>query len=479
MELVEARVRMALERSGYIGGNHLLVVAVSGGPDSLALLYSLLSLGKSSGLRFHLAHLDHNFRGEEAKEDARFVAALALQLGLPVTVGKSDPQDYQAEMKISSFEEAAREMRYNFLARVARVQSASAVALGHTADDLAETVLMHIIRGSGTKGLRGILELSTWTSRTDRKQAALFRPLLEVTKEETTTYCRTRGVGFREDTGNRLMHFTRNRVRHELLPLMRSYNPKVREALVRLARSSALEFDYLEKEVAKVWPDVATRRDSLIELDTRCLAELHPVMRHMVLRRAYEEVAGDTRRLEEVHLKAMVDFVDALPGRALSLPRGLRLYAGYGQLTLAQGSHALSFSPSLEGEHQLSLPSSEEERVAEIPGWHVSMRIVTLPASTSADPLAACFDLVAIGNRLRVRSRLAGDRFQPLGMQSEKKLQDFYVDEKVPRAWRDSIPLVVSQRRIAWVVGYRVAEWAKVKQDSQGICHIRFSRITS
>ena len=259
MEPVEARVKAALERAGYTGGDNLLVVALSGGPDSMALLYSLLSLRDSAGLRLHVAHLNHNFR-EEAEEDARFAAAVAAQLGLPATIGKSDPVAYQRETGISSFEEAAREVRYGFLAGVAEQNDAAALALGHTADDLAETVLMHVIRGSGIHGLRGMEEVSAWRSREGNREAVLIRPLLDVTKSETAAYCHQSGIAFREDPGNRLLRFTRNRVRHELLPILESYNPRIKDALVRLARSSAMNVDYLEGEVARVWPTLAEQR---------------------------------------------------------------------------------------------------------------------------------------------------------------------------------------------------------------------------
>ena len=477
MEQLQEKVKGALERAGYDRGEVVLVVAVSGGPDSVALLYSLLNLSHVAGLKLHIAHLDHDFRGEEAEEDARFVSTLAGRLGLPSTVEKADAVAYQKEAGISSFEEAAREVRYDFLTRVVADQSADAVALGHTADDLAETVLMHVIRGSGIHGLRGMVELSTWRGRRAGPQAVLFRPLLGVTRDETAAYCSTNGIAFREDTANLSLRFTRNRVRHELLPSLARYNPKIKEALVRLSKAAALEIDYLEEELGEVWDSVARREGDSIALDVGHLASLHPFMRRMVLRRAYEQLAGDTRRLAEAHLKAMADLVESPSGKVLSLPRGLRLHAAYRWLILRKGTGVPSPFPTLEGEHELLLPSAVEEKVTQIPGWVISARL--LPALTTRhpdlpaqggkepDPLVAWLDLEATGDGLHVRTRVPGDRFQPLGMLGEKKLQDFFVDQKVPRSWRDAIPLLVSGRGIAWVVGYRVAEWARVEQSQQ------------
>ena len=482
MQPVEARVKAALERAGYVGRGSLLVVALSGGPDSMALLHSLLSLRDSAGLRLHVAHLNHNFR-DEAEEDARFASAVANQLGLPVTVEKADPLAYQRKTGLSSFESAAREVRYGFLARVAERNGAVALATGHTADDLAETVLMHIIRGSGIHGLRGMEEVSTWRSREGDRKAVLLRPLLDVMKSETAAYCRQRGIAFREDPGNRLMRFTRNRVRHELLPTLESYNPRIKDALVRLAHSSALNVDYLEGEVAHIWPTVAEQRDHSIALDSGILASLHPLLRRMMLRKAYQQLMGDTRRLEEVHLKAMEDFATGPPGRGMDLPRGLHLCTGYGRLIFRRGVEAANPFPPLEGEHQLSLPTSENEVVTEIPGWRISARLVPLSEAQVADPFMAGLSLGAIGDSLRIRTRRPGDRFQPFGMDREKKLQDFYVNEKIPRAWRDRIPLVVSERGIAWVVGHRIAHWARVKERDEGADNmalwIKFEEVTS
>ena len=508
MELLETRAEAALERAGYLGGGTLLVVAVSGGPDSLALLHALLSLKDKAGLRLHIAHLNHNFRGEEAEEDARFVSTAANRLGLPATVGKADPVAYQKEMGISSFEEAAREVRYSFLARVARDRDAASIALGHTSDDLAETVLMHIVRGSGIHGLRGMAELATWQNRAGDERAMLFRPFLQVTKSETLAYCDKRGIVYREDTGNRLMRFTRNRMRHELLPTLETYNPRIKHALARLAHYASLEVDYLEGEVAKIWPTVARQEVDSVILDARLLASLHPFMQRTLLRHAYHQFVGDTRRLQEVHLNSMADFIGVSPGRVLVLPRGLRLYAGYGQIILGHEDGASCPFPPLEGEYGLRLPvavgdsSSTADTITEIPGWQVTARVRSSPEAAGnhllhasgegagrapphpdlpppegkeLGPFTACFDLEQTGGGLEVRTRQPGDRFQPLGMRAEKKLQDFFVDEKVPRAWRDRIPLLVSKRGIAWVVGYRLAEWARVGEDGLGICQIRFS----
>ena len=243
-----------------------------------------------------MAHLNHDFRGAEADQDAAFVQRLADGLGLPCSVDKRDPIAYQQSRGISSFEQAAREMRYQFLGRVAQGVGAPALALGHTSDDQAETVLMHIIRGSGLQGLRGMTELAQWPWPQPPGGPTLFRPLLSVGKSETAAYCRQIGQTYRRDSGNYMWRFTRNKVRLDLLPrLSRDYNPRVREALLRLSRAAADEADFADGELERHWQVIADETIGEVTIDAVALGGLHPALQRRALRRAYSAVAGDER----------------------------------------------------------------------------------------------------------------------------------------------------------------------------------------
>ncbi len=321
---LERPVAEALRRAGLSQSGATLVVGASGGPDSTALVRCLHGLAEEHSLTLHVAHLNHDFRGDEADADASFVADLARQLGLPFTVEKEDPVQYQRERGISSFEQGAREMRYSFLARTAQSIRAVAVAVGHTADDQAETVLLHLLRGSGLHGLRGMAELAPWPWPMPQPGPALFRPLLTVAKSETAAYCEALAQDYRQDSGNYLWRFTRNRVRQDLMPrLAESYNPRVAEALVRLSNAATELVDFAERELDRAWKALAAEGPGEVRLDLAALANLHTALQRLALRRAYQTVFGDTRRLSEVHLAAMMGLLrPGQNGRRIDLPRG-------------------------------------------------------------------------------------------------------------------------------------------------------------
>ena len=497
---LEMQVAGALRRAGYSGNGTTLVVGTSGGPDSSALLHCLHRLSESHELRLHVAHLNHNFRGQEAYDDANFVASLARGLGLDATVEERNVLDYQRARGISSFEQAAREFRYSFLAEVADNVGADAVAVGHTADDLAETVLLHILRGTGTRGLQGMAELSTWAWPRADERLRLFRPLLQATSSDTIQYCRDLGKDYRDDSGNYLQRFTRNRVRLNLLPLMAAdYNPRIRESLVRLSRAVSLELDYLDGETERLWEQLAEAEPNAVGFRQPQLASIHPALLKLLLRRAYTHLTGDARRLGERHLDAMARLVMETGGtKGVDLPGGLRFHRSYEYLRLSREPGLPCPFPSLEGTHHIPIPQEGENESIVIAGpWRVRLRVKNgltsdfpgsdLKKGSSPSPASgprtgsenqswtAYLRRDALGNGAQVRTWQPGDRFQPLGMEVEKKLQDFFTDAQVPRDWRGRVPLLVSQRGIAWVVGYRIAHWARVPEpqaDSNEVLEI-------
>ena len=475
---LDSIVQNTLIKCGYTGEkSETLVVGVSGGPDSTALLSSLYRLKDQHNLELHVAHLNHDFRGVEADIDAAFVAEMASSLALPYTIEKKDPIAYQQERGISSFEQGARELRYAFLANVADKIDARFVAVAHTADDLAETVLLHILRGTGLHGLTGMAYSAPWPWPINIHTPRLLRPLLEATKEETTAYCEGLGRDFRIDSGNSLLRFTRNKIRNELMPeLSRNYNPQIRDSLIRLSHISTIELDFLNEETNKIWGDTLISPDSSnygsVTLDRAIFSAQHPALQRLMVRRAYVLATGDSRRLRESHIAAMCESANgATTGLTIQLPGDWLFLVNYNHIMLAKEKTDDYPYPTFSGSHSINVPNDRElERITLIPGWEISVEIpsnTTINDIKAADPLTAYLDIKSINTNLHVRTRNPQDIFQPLGMEMAKKLQDFYTDSKIPAMWRSKIPLLISDKGIMWIVGHRISELGRVNDPDQ------------
>ncbi len=449
----------------------LLVVGVSGGPDSVCLLHLLNSLRGEMGLDLHVAHLNHQLRGAESEADADYVSHLADELGLPVTVGREDVRGY-LEAKGGNLEEVAREVRYRFLTTLAEQIGAEGVALGHTADDQVETVLLHLIRGTGLAGLRGMSPLNFYKLPSGRN-LRLLRPLLCLTRRETQAYCEARGLSPRMDSSNLLLSHLRNRVRLELLPLLETYNPRIKESLLRTARLAGIDLAFMEFLVSQVWEDVVREGHGGIWLDNRAFSALPQALKFHLLREVLRRLLRELRDVELAHLEDLTRLMSSPAGKLLNLPHGLSFYGDYRESWLGHEPPPCPFPP-LEQEYVIEVPGETQ-----IPGWRISARLVP-SVEQEESRFCAHLDFDLIGEKLVVRKRQPGDRFQPLGMEQPKKLQDFMVDAKIPRSWRDRVPLVCAGEDILWVVGWRIAHPYRVTSKTRQVLRLEFrSTITS
>lgn len=466
-------VRRSIAANDLTGAS--VVVAFSGGPDSTTLLHSLHFLKDTLGLKLHAAHLDHGLRPGSSEADADFAREFASSLGVPLTTERVDTYALRAEYGLS-VEEAARRVRYEFLSRVASKHGADCVALGHTLDDQAETVLLNVIRGTGLDGLSAMKETSS--RKIGAGRVTLFRPLLSVSKSEILAYCAKNDLDPRLDESNLSTEFTRNRIRLDLMPRLEQYNPSIRAALARLASSASMDMDFIRREVERAARDIITLDSHGVGIERERFSRLHPALGYHLLRHAVEVVKGDTNDLELRHVSQMSDMISGASGKSLNLPGGLRFHVDYHSARLRRSGALESPVPAIEG-------TSIEIRV---PGrttkgeWIVSSRFVendTKSIESREDDLRLSerFDADAIGEIPLLRTRRAGDTFQPLGMGSEKKLKDFMIDEHIPRRWRDRVPLVEARGRIAWIVGWRIADWAKISRRTRRVLEIRFEKV--
>jgi tRNA(Ile)-lysidine synthase len=465
---LEQRVLGFIQQHHLVSGGGKLLAAVSGGPDSVCLLHILVKLQKELGIRLHVAHLNHQLRGAESEADADYVAELARQLGIPATIEQRDVKGYQAQ-KRQSLEEAAREVRYSFLAHVAGAIGTERVAVGHTIDDHIETILMHLIRGTGTRGLRGLQPVTLWQSVANR--LTIIRPLLEISHQETEDYCHQHQLMPRLDASNLSLSPLRNRIRQQLLPLIESYNPRVAEALLRTGRIASDDIDFLDEQIARLWDEVAQEQEKTVILDKERFDQMPAALKRYLLRASAEKLLGSAKDIEMRHIEEMMSLAAKPAGKRLNLPGGLLFSTEYNQYRLTSDMTSLSPLPKLEGEFQLNIPGQTR-----LPGWRIEATIIDRKRMTEKDDFTAYLDLAKTGDKLLVRPRQRGDRFQPLGMSQSKKVGEFMIDAKIPQAWRGKIPIVCSPEHILWVVGWRTDEQAKVTEDTKQVLRLEFKR---
>ena len=284
----------------------------------------------------------------------------------------------------------------------------------------------------------------------------------------------------RLDTTNLSLSPLRNRIRHQLLPLLKSYNPRVAEALLRTSAITAEEIAFLDEEVGRLWAEIVQRQEGVLILDKGRFYSLHLALKQHLLRAAIEELLGSLKDIETRHIEEIIAALDKPSGKQISLPGGLVFAIEYDRYLLGAEPVSLCPFPVLEGEFALKVPGETR-----LPGWQVEATIVE-PSLIKVkgikgiglinNDFIAHFDLDKAGNKLKMRSRRPGDRFQPLGLGQPKKLNEFMIDAKIPRAWRGRIPVVCSQRHILWLVGYRIDERAKVTEETMKVLRLEFER---
>ena len=456
-----AAVRAALTDIGV--RDETVAVAVSGGPDSVALLHLLFRLREEFGLRLHVAHLNHMLRGENGARDARFVAELARTLDLPCTCEERDVHAYQQASANSSLEDAARQVRYQFLNETADRVGASRIALGHMADDQAETVLLHLVRGTGLSGLRGMLPV----------RGRIIRPVLTVRRDEIAEFLRAEGIAYCSDETNESRQFARNKIRADVIPLLqREFNPRVVESIVRTAQVVRSAEEWTHIELSRSFDRLVKERDERgLTFSADALINAPAMLRRMAIRRAIRECAAETLNLGLSHVEATEALLFSADRTGqISLPGGLLAKRTEDRLEIRRANvkttgEGWSFDIQVPGTY--AIPDSDRK---------IGLEIVPRDAGHSGQPMTepneAFMDWKAVKGNLAIRNRPPGDRFHPLGAPGSRKLKDFFIDLKVPQPQRDRIPLLVDDEGIICVLGYVIADKMRVRPETETLLHI-------
>ncbi len=441
-------VEDTIRRRRLLKGGERVVVAVSGGPDSVALLAVLRELAPAWGLELHVAHFDHRLR-EGSGRDAAYVGGLARRLDLPATIGSAPAGPRPAGL---SPEEAARERRLRFLEDVADSAGGETIATGHTLDDQAETLVLRLAVGAGARGLGGIPPL----------RGRFVRPLIDRRRRETAEYCRRLGLRPRRDPTNDDLAVPRNAVRRRVIPLLEGLNPRAADNLARTADLIREEDAFLDELASSAL--VADARDGCTRFDRDDLLALPMALRRRALRLAFPSPPPDAATIDRI-----LDLASGgRSGDAIDVAQGLNARLEYGSLLLGRAP----FPAPTPEPVTLAVPGSTE-----LSAWGAAMTVWLESTSPNAWPdgkTTCVVDADRLKDSLVLRSPRRGDRMTPLGMTGSRSVADIIGEAKITRGDRDRVPVVSAGDMIVWVVGHRLDDRAKVREGTTRHLWLRF-----
>jgi len=448
------KVKETISRHEMIDPGDMVIVAVSGGPDSSCLLDILHELEDELDIQLVVTHYDHGLRQGEDDAETDFVRRLASSMNLPFETEKAS---ILIEGNTSSMEEKARDARYEFLERVRDKHHAQKIAVGHNLNDQAETVLMRLLRGSGPSGLAGIPPC---------RDNLIIRPLIAIKREEIESYLKARELSYVMDSSNLETRYLRNKIRLKLLPLLLEDQPRLVEHLGQLAFILREDNNYLEREAEKwVEKEAELRNNGDIFITVSSFTKLPTPVRNRVIRNIFMKVGKSLRELDQGHIQSVYELtLGKKPQGLLNLPNGLTVKRVYDRLafTLAADQKPREFYYLLKGPGTYHLEEiGRSISLLEVEGdvdftWGKSEQTAYMDADKLHYPLV-------------VRNFKPGDRFVPLGMSGHRKIKDFFIDLKIPSNQRASIPILTSQDTPVWICGYRIDDSFKVTPDTKTI----------
>ena len=472
--MLEEKVLQTVKKFDMLSFDDRVLMGISGGPDSVTLLNILLSFKKRYNLSFFIAHLDHKLRGKESDEDVNFVKNLAQELDLPCEVKSCNLVKITRKEHLT-LEEAAREYRYKFFIETARKFKTNKIALGHNADDQVETVLMRFLRGSGLEGLIGIPPV----------RGKIIRPLIECSRAEIEEYCKENTIEYRTDSSNKEVVYFRNKIRLELLPLLsKSYNKNIKDTILRLSSIMSEVSRYLNQETELFFKEVARREspDTVI-IDLKKFTSLPLALKRRIVRKSIEVVKGNLFSISFGHTNEILKLTECQLGeKEICLPGNLLARKIYSEILIFKKrvSKNQIGDISTPWEYDILIPGKTEINSLDI---RVEIEILDsrdirsylyFTGKKSKGEFLEFIDYNKIKLPLKLRNRRGGDRFYPLNMKGLKKIKDFFIDNKIPKSYRDLIPILVdSEDQIIWIMGMRLDDRVKVNFDTKKVLRVK------
>ncbi len=470
-----------IQSQDLLGPHDRVVVGFSGGADSLTLLDVLHRLG----YEVIAAHLDHQLRASSG-EDLEFCRQVALKWGIPFSSKRVDVARF-AQDEGYSLEEAARQVRYRFLAEVAKDADAQIVATGHTIDDQVETLLLHFLRGAGPAGLAGMRaksDLAGWPEVPNSAGLSLVRPLLETRRLETEAHCHAMGIAPLIDPTNQDPIFLRNRIRSELLPLMEDLRPGVAQVLLRTSKLMRGLEGLLESLVADSWGDtVRSVGEDALALQAGTLSQMPLALQRAFVRKAHRELRPKARDLGLEHVERVLSLLDGEATGRIPLVGDVEAALVGADLLLYGAGAELDFPTYPQLVRTDSLCFRPGDSLGLRSGWRLEAERVDLPEELresliqSGSPWQAALDADRLADVLTVRGPSAGDRIWPLGMRGSVKLSDLFINEGIPRLVRKRWPVLLSESEIVWVPGLRLAHAYRIRPSTKHALLLRATQI--
>ncbi|WP_426348210.1 tRNA lysidine(34) synthetase TilS [Alloiococcus sp. CFN-8] len=478
--LINKVLNYILENKMITKGDKVLI-ALSGGPDSVAMTHILYQLQSKLDFTCYAAHVNHCLRGEEADKDEAYASDLCKSLNIPFYSKRIDINAL-AKARSISHEMAGREARYEFFNNLRVKLKLDKIALAHNANDQAETILMRIMRGTGLEGLGGIQAV---------REGVIIRPILSITREEIEEYISSNSLQPRVDKTNLQDIYTRNKIRLKLIPYMKeNFNEEIISALCRLGELVEADNEYLQLEVENKYQELSRQVGGRVYLSTDTF-NLHISLLRRVIKKACGSVKGNELNINKQHIDSIIELQSLGTGKAITLPEGIRAINEYGEIYFTKIEDKRNKINKIQDNSKecneliIKLVDIMDELQRGAVNFYsqrykASLTLKLIEKETDINPKSfrniKFFDFHKIKGDISLRSRKEGDRFNPLGIKGSKKIKDVFIDLKIPREKREELPLLCFGEDIAWIVGYRISDKFKVDEKTTKILQINIER---
>ena len=457
------RVLENIRRYNLIENGDNIIIGLSGGPDSMALLYVLLDIDEID-FNIHIAHINHGVRGKEALEDENFVKDLAKKLELPYYSTRVNMDEYAKEKGLSS-EEAGRELRYGFFRKIVTELGGGKIAVAHNKNDQAETLLMRLFRGTGVDGLCGM----------DFISQDIIRPILNIERMEIEKYLEDRNIETKLDKTNLETIYNRNKIRLELIPYIEeNFNPNIIDALWRTSRIANIDNEFLELYTKKSYDKMVKKaRENSIILDRNSFSKEEKSIQQRIIRNVIIYINGSVQGLTEQHISNILElFIEGGTGKSIDIIDNIVAKTSYDNVIIEK-------KKEIEIRDYIYEIIIDGSTYVEELGLKISTEFISRDKLdvSAGNRFIKYFDYDKINKGLYIRNRKAGDRFVPYGMKGNKKLKDYFIDEKISKEKRDLIPILVDEENILWIVGYRISDLYKITDATETVLKISFEKI--